>query len=126
MPATTAAPVLGTTRIKALVPCSLLLAGLWLAFAAGGTAQSYTFTTVAGLAGVSGTDDGTNSTARFYLAPRRMQFCVTGLQAIRECIYGGKHLATAGSWREAVREIPRAFPRKSASQNNVLFPSMLH
>jgi hypothetical protein len=44
----------------------MLLGGLWFAFAASGTAQPYTFTTIAGLRGVSGTADGTNSTARFY------------------------------------------------------------
>ena len=45
----------------------VLLGGLWLAFAASGTAQSYIFTTIAGLAQVHGTADGTNSSARFYL-----------------------------------------------------------
>jgi len=44
----------------------VLLGGLWFALAAGVSAQPYTFTTIAGLAGVSGTNDGANSTARFY------------------------------------------------------------
>ena len=44
----------------------ILLGGLWFAFVASVPAQSYSFTTIAGLAGVSGNADGTNSTARFY------------------------------------------------------------
>jgi sugar lactone lactonase YvrE len=52
--------------MKAFFPCSMLLGGLCLAFATNVNAQSYTFTTIAGLAEVSGTADGTNSTARFY------------------------------------------------------------
>ena len=43
-----------------------MLCALWFACAASGNAQPYTFTTIAGLAGVSGGGDGTNSTARFY------------------------------------------------------------
>jgi sugar lactone lactonase YvrE len=43
-----------------------LLGSAWFAFVASVTAQSYTVTTIAGLAGVSGAADGTNSTARFY------------------------------------------------------------
>ena len=66
MPSITARLFLRTTTTKAFFPCSMLLGGLWFAFAASGTAQPYTFTTIAGLAGVSGTADGTNSTARFY------------------------------------------------------------
>ena len=44
----------------------MVLGGLWFALPASVTAQSYTFTTIAGLAGVSGAADGTNSAARFY------------------------------------------------------------
>jgi hypothetical protein len=44
----------------------LLLGGLWAASIAIAPAESYTFTTIAGLAGVSGGADGTNSDARFY------------------------------------------------------------
>ena len=66
MPSVTAHLFLRTASAKAFSPGSLLLAGLWFAFAASGTAQPYTFTTIAGLAGVNGTADGTNSGARFY------------------------------------------------------------
>jgi len=55
-----------TTNLKAFVSWSRVLAGLWFACAASGHAQPYTFTTIAGLPGVSGAADGTNSTARFY------------------------------------------------------------
>lgn len=44
----------------------VLLGGLWSAVVASVTAQSYTFTTIAGLGGVGGTADGTNGAARFY------------------------------------------------------------
>jgi hypothetical protein len=54
------------TNMKRIFSRIVLLGGLWLAFAGSGTAQSYTFTTIAGLGGVSGTNDGANSTARFY------------------------------------------------------------
>ena len=53
-------------HLAACLPCRLVLGGLWLAFAAGGTAQTYTFTTIAGLAGFSGATDGSNSAAQFY------------------------------------------------------------
>jgi len=43
-----------------------LLGGLWLAVVPSASAQSYIFTTIAGLAGVSGSADGTNSSALFY------------------------------------------------------------
>ena len=49
---------------KAFFPCILLLS-LWSASTANVTAQSYTFTTIAGVAGLSGTADGTNGDARF-------------------------------------------------------------
>lgn len=52
--------------MKALSPFSLLLGGLWFALAASGNAQSYTFTTIAGVAQVHGTADGTNNSAQFY------------------------------------------------------------
>jgi sugar lactone lactonase YvrE len=53
-------------KMEAMLWRILLFGGLCFAFAANVTAQSYEFTTIAGLAGVSGTADGTNSTARFY------------------------------------------------------------
>jgi hypothetical protein len=44
-----------------------LLTGIWFfSFAGIGKAQTYNFTTIAGLAGVGGSADGTNSDARFY------------------------------------------------------------
>ena len=52
--------------MEAIFSRIVLFGGLWFAFSAGVTAQSYTFTTIAGLAGVSGTADGTNSTARLH------------------------------------------------------------
>ena len=52
--------------VKALFPCSLLFGAMWFAFAASGTAQSYTFTTIAGVAQVHGNADGTNNSAQFY------------------------------------------------------------
>lgn len=66
MPPVPARRFLRKTNVKAFFPRSMLLGGLWFAFAVGGTAQPYTFTTIAGLAGVSGSADGTNSDARFY------------------------------------------------------------
>lgn len=51
--------------MEAIFSRIVLFGGLWFAFSDSVTAQSYTFTTIAGLAGVSGTADGTNSTARF-------------------------------------------------------------
>jgi sugar lactone lactonase YvrE len=54
------------TDMKGIFSRLVLLGGLWFVFVASATAQSYTFTTIVGLAGVSGTADGTNSTARFY------------------------------------------------------------
>ncbi len=65
MPSITARLFLRTTTVKPFFPCRVLLGGLWLVFVASGTAQPWTFTTIAGLAGVSGTADGTNSTALF-------------------------------------------------------------
>src|SRR5580765_6308281 len=43
----------------------LLLVCICAIMARSHAAESYTFTTIAGLAGVSGNDDGTNSDARF-------------------------------------------------------------
>lgn len=43
-----------------------LALGLWAVAVSAGQAQSYSFTTIAGLAGVSGTNDGANSDARFF------------------------------------------------------------
>ncbi len=54
------------TNVRSFFSCGVLLGGLWFGFTASGTAQSCTFTTIAGLPGVSGSADGTNSTARFY------------------------------------------------------------
>ena len=44
----------------------VLLGSAWLVCVEHATAQSYTFTTIAGLAGTNGFADGTNSSARFY------------------------------------------------------------
>jgi sugar lactone lactonase YvrE len=66
MPPIPAHLLLRTTRFKAFFPGSMLVGGLWFAFAGNGAAQSYTFTTIAGQPGVSGAADGTNDTARFY------------------------------------------------------------
>ncbi len=66
MPSITACPSLTKIDPKAFIPWSLVLGGLCFACAAGGNAQPYTFTTLAGLAGVSGAADGTNTAARFY------------------------------------------------------------
>jgi streptogramin lyase len=52
--------------MKPFFPRILLLCGLWSASMAHVTGQSYTFTTIAGVAGLSGTNDGTSSDARFY------------------------------------------------------------
>jgi streptogramin lyase len=52
--------------VKAFFPCILLLCGLWSVSMADVSGQSYTFTTIAGVAGLSGTADGANSDARFY------------------------------------------------------------
>jgi len=52
--------------IKAFVPRVLLLGGLWSASMVNGAGQTYTFTTIAGAAGLSGTNDGASSDARFY------------------------------------------------------------
>jgi hypothetical protein len=53
------------TKMEAIFSRIVLFGGLWFAFSASVTAQSYTFTTIAGLAQVRGTADGTNSSARF-------------------------------------------------------------
>jgi sugar lactone lactonase YvrE len=58
-------PVPGTTNMNTFFPRIVVLGVLWLALAASVAAQPYTFTTIAGLAGVSGTNDGANSSARF-------------------------------------------------------------
>lgn len=52
--------------MKSLFQYRLLALGLWAAAVSVGPAQSYSFTTIAGLAGVSGTNDGANSDARFF------------------------------------------------------------
>jgi len=52
--------------MKAFVPRVLLLGGLWSVSMVNGAAQTYTFTTIAGAAGLSGTNDGASSDARFY------------------------------------------------------------
>jgi NHL repeat len=52
--------------MNAFFPRILLLWGLWLASMANLTAQSYTFTTIAGVAGLKGSADGTNNDAQFY------------------------------------------------------------
>jgi sugar lactone lactonase YvrE len=52
--------------MKVPFPRITLSSALGFAFAASMTAQSYSFTTIAGRAGVSGAADGTNSSARFY------------------------------------------------------------
>jgi len=52
--------------MKAFFPRILLLCSLWSASMANVTGQSYTFTTIAGVAPHSGTADGTNSDARFF------------------------------------------------------------
>lgn len=52
--------------MKLRFPLTLLLVSLWSASMVNVTAQSYTFTTIAGMAGHSGTNDGINSDARFY------------------------------------------------------------
>lgn len=54
------------TNMKAFFPRILLLCGLWSASMANVAGQSYTFTTIAGVAGPGGAADGTNSDARFY------------------------------------------------------------
>ena len=46
--------------------CLLAALGVWCAAGSAGRAQPYQFTTIAGLAGVSGTNDGVNSEARFF------------------------------------------------------------
>jgi len=51
--------------MKGIFSRIVLLGGLWLVCAASAVGQSYTFTTIAGLAGTNGFADGTNSTARF-------------------------------------------------------------
>jgi NHL repeat len=52
--------------MKAALPGILILCSLWSASTAIVRGQSYTFTTVAGMAGLSGSADGTNSDARFH------------------------------------------------------------
>jgi hypothetical protein len=52
--------------MKALFPRILLLCSLWSASMANVRGQAYSFSTIAGVAGLSGTADGTNSDARFY------------------------------------------------------------
>jgi hypothetical protein len=52
--------------MKALLHRFVCLGGPWFLFVASVAAQPYTVTTIAGLAGVIGSDDGTNGTARFY------------------------------------------------------------
>lgn len=47
-------------------PRLLLLCSLWSASMANVAGQAYTFSTIAGVAGLSGTNDGINSDARFY------------------------------------------------------------
>ena len=44
----------------------VLLGGVWFGFVASVVAQSYTFATIAGQAGISGSADGTNNSAEFY------------------------------------------------------------
>ena len=53
--------------MKASRACFVLACGLWLGFASAGRADTYTYTTLAGLAGPSGAGsaDGTNYAARF-------------------------------------------------------------
>jgi sugar lactone lactonase YvrE len=46
--------------------CLLLALGVWSAWIAAVHGQSYSFTTIAGMAGVSGTNDGANGEARFF------------------------------------------------------------
>lgn len=54
------------TKMKGIFSRIVLFDGLWFAFLASGTAQSYTFTTIAGLAQAAGTNDGVGASARFY------------------------------------------------------------
>jgi streptogramin lyase len=54
------------TNMRPFFPRILLLCSLWPASLANVTGQSYTFTTIAGVAGLSGTADGTNSEALFH------------------------------------------------------------
>ena len=62
----TVQPIPGASRTNACLPFGVLLGGIWFALAVSGAAQPYTWTTIAGVAEVSGAADGTNSTARFY------------------------------------------------------------
>ncbi|MCX6924455.1 MAG: hypothetical protein NT154_14755, partial [Verrucomicrobia bacterium] len=66
MPFTVAPALPGVASMKTLISRLALLGGLWVVFELSLSAQSYTFTTIAGLAGVSGTNDGVNSSARFF------------------------------------------------------------
>src|ERR1035441_7793332 len=54
------------TNLKAFLPRVLLLCSLWAASMANVAGQTYTFSTIAGVAGLSGTNDGASSDARFY------------------------------------------------------------
>ncbi len=54
------------TNLTSIFSRIVLLGSLWLACVEHATAQSYAFTTIAGLAGTNAFADGTNSTARFY------------------------------------------------------------
>jgi sugar lactone lactonase YvrE len=56
----------GTANRRASLPFIFLVGGVCIAFAIRGNAQPYTFTTIAGLSGAQGSDNGTNSMARFY------------------------------------------------------------
>jgi sugar lactone lactonase YvrE len=54
------------TKMKGIFSRIVLVGGLWFAFVASVAAQSYTFTTIAGVAQAAGTNDGVGASARFY------------------------------------------------------------
>ena len=77
--------------------CLLLALGVWSALEPNVHSQSYDFTTIAGLAGVSGTNDGVNSDARFF-SPAELTVDDTGAVYVSDMLnHAIRKLTPAGT-----------------------------